>query len=255
MNTPQESSRSQPGAFASPPTACDRYHEYTFGKRDIHWDQWLYKDDPRDVAADNSEEPILPDGDEEFVAGPENEGAGEAEASDASSSDDEKSWESDCNTDSHSEGKRITEDDMTFAKRLAVLTYPGEQFVQLPQFKRYLAELSREDMLSILRRDWELDKAVAKRVRVVTTFTFTHPSRRMQRIIERACGGTLEEESEAEFDLDQALRAKDILAEMFPGDGIHDAFVAELYGSAIVVGGPGGKGYGLECVEGAELGL
>lgn len=281
MNTTPESPESQTvAAFSPSPASNRRYHEYTFGKRNIHWDKWLHEDDARDVVADNSEEQVLPEGDEEYVPELENEGAseasGEAEPSDASSSDDNDDDDEDSkgshDDTEHHDGKPITEQAMTLAKRLAVLKYPGDQFIQLPQFKRYLAELSKEDMVSSLRRDWDLEEAVATRTKVVTTFHFTHPSRSKQRIIERACGGSLEERGEAVFDMVQALRAKDveslrrlvrdafskragdtILAEMFPEGAIHDAFLAELYGSAIVVGGPKGKGYGLECEDRDEL--
>ncbi|KAL2849947.1 hypothetical protein BJY01DRAFT_210284 [Aspergillus pseudoustus] len=178
------------------------------------------------------------------------------------------------------EGSRpLTADDIRQLKEMALMTYPSCRFVELPQFKQFLRSLTKEQLVRFLRCEWKLKSASVMKVKTITTFTVQHPDPAVRDAIVAACGESVEENwehrrdnddevGEARFDILPVLRAKSdeslrelarkefvrmytyrIIRWMTLTRFIDQISLAELYGSAVVLGGLDGRGFGLDSED------
>ncbi|KAI9373188.1 hypothetical protein BJX61DRAFT_398463 [Aspergillus egyptiacus] len=178
-----------------------RYHQYTFGERDMVWVNWINEDEPEDEKTFSDEmsvsddESTPPESDREFFEHEDGSFSGTAdERSDASSMSEhttdgvskEEDDEEGSLTSLTGDDRPLTSEDILQLKRSALLTYSAEQFVQLPPFRMYLLGLNKEKLLSILKEHWELEEAEAK-VAKVFYLTYRHPSMEIQKILNESC--------------------------------------------------------------------
>ncbi|RDW65697.1 uncharacterized protein DSM5745_09436 [Aspergillus mulundensis] len=315
---PKARAESEPSPLerpSNPPTEYF-YHEYRFGPRDIDWSKWgidllkfptVRSDSPAegdDYDEEEDEDWLSEDEDLEDNCEEEDESwraeifeddceaDGRSDASSVSEYEDEPEDEEEAHSsnlddqgdDNDGMGRTLTDADVRQLKRFAILTYPGSRFIELPQFKRFLTKVRREQILWILGRHWDLEAASATKVKRVTTFTIQHPDPAKQKIIAAACGNSMEEtwdqdpdndndnddenEDDSPFDVLRILRAKDdatlrelvrntftqmhayeTLRYFVPGGFGNEAYMAELYGSAVVLGGENGEGFGLDSED------
>jgi hypothetical protein len=91
--------------------------------------------------------------------------------------------------------------------------YTSRRFVQPPQFKGFLANLSKDQLVDCPHSAWRLSSASVQKVKTTTTFAVPNPA--LRETIVAACGDSVGEsfendcdDAQNQFDLVPVLRAK-----------------------------------------------